>query len=775
MANGAVWGIDIGQCALKALQCRFQQDSGKILAEAFDYIEYPKTLSQPGSNPGELIGNALKQFLSRNSVAGDRVAISVGGHAGLVRFIRLPPVEAKKIPDIVRYEARQQIPFDLNDVIWDYQRMGGGSEEEGFALEAEIGLFAMKRDAVFRAIEPLQQAGIEVDVVQLMPLALYNFVLFDQMPALPPVDEYDLDEPPESVVIFSLGTDATDLVITNGYRVWQRSIPLGGSHFTKALTKDLKLTFAKAEHLKRNATAAADPKAVFQAMRPVFSELLTELQRSISYFCNLDRTAKIGRVIALGNAMKLPGLRRYLSQSLGYEIERLDSFAKLVGSAVISAPAFEGNLLSFGVCYGLALQALGKSGVHTNLLPKEITRTRLVKRKKPWAVVSLAALLSACAISFGLYSHALGTVNQPSWKDAEAKAKGVFGQATSYRDMESAAKNDRKIIDQAGQHLVQNVERRIEWLELLRGMAVCLPHDDLDKPRPAEIDKRHELHITDMACQEVKDASQWFGGVRDLYRQQEEVLAAYAAANVPRVAPAAAAKAGLPGAKASEALPFLAALGQTPPSPSAPSAVALPGPGAMAPPLQAPSPEPAGSGYIISLSGYHYHNVNPDDLQKMVTEKPLSGGDFVRKTLIKNLHEKKVMLPGGNGTKEEEVSMSELGISCPVMISATSPTAGLIHNPNVGIDDTNVTSPALGVMPAPGGGGGIALGNLGGIGGGSPPGPATATTNKAATSKDSIRVVRCDFIVHFFWKPTTPSQRRETKKTGEDKIPAPIL
>ena len=42
MANGAVWGIDVGQCALKALQCRFQPDSGKVLAEGFDYIEYPE-------------------------------------------------------------------------------------------------------------------------------------------------------------------------------------------------------------------------------------------------------------------------------------------------------------------------------------------------------------------------------------------------------------------------------------------------------------------------------------------------------------------------------------------------------------------------------------------------------------------------------------------------------------------------------------------------------------------------------------------------------------
>ncbi len=327
MATGAVWGIDVGQCALKALRCRADEDPKKVVADAFDYIEYPKILSQSGSEPVELIGDALKQFLSRNSVLGDRVAISVSGQAGLARFIKLPPVEAKKIPDIVRYEARQQIPFDLNDVIWDYQRIGVGAMEEGFALETEIGLFAMKRDAVFRALDPFLRLDIEVEFVQLSPLVFYNFLLFDQLGDLPPADEYDPENPPESVVIVAMGTDATDLVVTNGFRVWQRSIPLGGSHFTKALVRELKLTFAKAENLKRNATAAADPMAVFLAMKPVFSDLLTELQRSIGFFSNMERSARIGRVLALGNAMKLPGLRRYLAQNLGYEIEKPDSFA----------------------------------------------------------------------------------------------------------------------------------------------------------------------------------------------------------------------------------------------------------------------------------------------------------------------------------------------------------------------------------------------------------------------------------------------------------------
>ena len=395
--TNAVWGIDVGQCALKALRCRLGDEPGKLIAEAFDFIEYPKILSQPGSDPVQLIGDApevvpVAQLGGRRSRGHFRA-----GQSGLARFIKLPPVEAKKIPEIVRYEARQQIPFDLNDVIWDYQRMGGGSEEEGFALETEIGLFAMKREAVFRALEPFQKAGIELDLVQLTPLALYNFMLFDELPELPPPDEYDPENPPESVVVIALGTDSTDLVVTNGYRVWQRSVPLGGSHFTKALTKELKLTFAKAEHLKRNATTAQDPKAVFQAMRPVFSDLLTELQRSLGFFSNIDRAAKIGRVVALGNAFKLPGLRKYLSQSLGHEIHRIECFRGLTGADVVATPAFKDNVLSFGVCYGLVLQALGQGGLRTNLLPKEILKDRLIRQKKPWAVAAAGTLLLACA------------------------------------------------------------------------------------------------------------------------------------------------------------------------------------------------------------------------------------------------------------------------------------------------------------------------------------------------------------------------------------------
>src|SRR3990172_7881747 len=351
--SSVVWGIDVGQCALKALRCRpHEKDDNRIVVEAFDYIEYPKILTQPEANREELVREALEQFVSRNTLTGDRVAISVPGQSGLARFIKLPPVEAKKIPDIVKYEARQQIPFALDDVVWDYQPLVGRSEE-GYALETEVGIFAMKRDQVGRILEPLDQAGIAVDFIQLAPLALYNFVCFDRLGNLASLGPYDPENPPASIVLISLGTDTTDLVITNGFRGWQRNIPIGGNHFTKALTKELRLTFSKAEHLKRNARQAEDPKLVFQAMRLVFNDLVTEVQRSIGYFQGIDRKARIGGVVVLGNAVKLPGLQQYLGKNLGYEVNNFEAFAHLKGPSVLAAPAFKDNQLSFGVCYGL--------------------------------------------------------------------------------------------------------------------------------------------------------------------------------------------------------------------------------------------------------------------------------------------------------------------------------------------------------------------------------------------------------------------------------------
>ena len=278
-----VWGLEIGQSALKGLRCHM--DGDQLVADTFDFVEYPKILSQPEAEPEMLIADAMQQFLSRNDLRGARVGVSVPGQSGLAKFFKPPPVEVKKIADIVKYEAKQQIPFDLKDVIWDFQQMEGAQIEDGYALESEVGLFAMKREAVFRSLKPYRDKAIDLDLVQLAPMSIYNMIAHDRFAEKMANEPFDPDSPQKSIVVLSIGTDASDLIVTSGFRVWQRSIPIGGNHFTRQLTKDLKLTFAKAEHLKRNAMQADDPKLVFQAMRPVFNDMVTEVQRSLKRMC----------------------------------------------------------------------------------------------------------------------------------------------------------------------------------------------------------------------------------------------------------------------------------------------------------------------------------------------------------------------------------------------------------------------------------------------------------------------------------------------------------
>jgi type IV pilus assembly protein PilM len=490
----AVWAIDIGQSALKAIKLVPGETPEQAVAEAFDFIEYPKILSQPDADPDELVREALATFTDRNELKGCKVAIAVPGQSGLVKFIKLPPVEKKRIPDIVKFEAKQQIPFALDEVVWAYQQIGGDEEvdEEEFTM-AEVGLFAMKRDQINRAILPFAVAGIEVDVVQMSPIALYNYITFDQLKG---------SGSKESVVLLDIGADNTDLIITDGTRIWQRNVPIGGNHFTRALTKELKLTFAKAEHLKRNATKAPDPRSIFTAMRGVFNDFASEINRSIGFYSSINRTAKIRKVVGLGNGFKLPGLQKFLQQNLSHEVGKLESFDRMVGEEVKSAPQFQDNLASFAVAYGLGVQGLGRGGLSTNLLPPEIERVRLVRAKKPWALAASALIMLGLTFLFTLGDYRLlAGVTTPQFQAAVEQAKRVSKDGEALKAAFDKGKQEWDGKYAEGKALITDPSDRAMWPQFLKVLSAYFPDPvreyglDADAPENQDALEKLRVHI----------------------------------------------------------------------------------------------------------------------------------------------------------------------------------------------------------------------------------------------------------------------------------------
>lgn len=451
MAKNTCWGIDVGQCALKAVKLRLT--GGEVEAVSFDVIEHAKILSQPDADEQQLIRNALDKFLSRNDVKNDIVVVGVPGQASFSRFIKLPPVELRKVPEIVKYEARQQIPFNLDEVIWDYQTM---TMPSGGPAEIEVGIFAMKRDIVQDYVNDFTQVRITPDAVQMGPVSLYNYLQFDRQDGA------------GATLLVDVGAENTSLVIADGYRVWIRNFPLGGNSFTQALVKSFKLTFSKAENLKRHAAESKHAREVFQAMRPVFSDLLTEIQRSIGFYTSLHRESRIERVLAMGNTFRLAGLQKFLSQNLGVEVNPVARFNSLKGDQVTGAPVFKENTLSFGVAYGLALQGLGLGTINTSLLPPEILKEKAIRRKRPFVMAAAAAVV----VGFALLAHgamqrstamidvttsSLGSVDSPT-KD------GVLAKVDALRKENSEA---QRSFDEQRQKLVATQQNIDDYLALV--------------------------------------------------------------------------------------------------------------------------------------------------------------------------------------------------------------------------------------------------------------------------------------------------------------------
>lgn len=397
MAKAAktAWGIDVGNCTLTALKLGIGAEGAEVLD--FAVLEHEKILSQPelaAEERSKLITSALSKFLEEHDLADSAVVVSVPGQSSFARFIKLPPVESKEIPKIVRYEAIQQIPFDIEEVEWDWQTFQAAGSPE-----AEVGIFAIKRTLVREALGPFTQVGCPVGMVQMAPMALYNFLRYDQKRLRSATGN-------EAVIAIDIGAESTNLVIAEGPHIWQRSIPIGGNQFTAAVQKAFKLSFTKAEAIKRTANTSKYARQIFQAMRSVFADLAAEVQRSLGFYSSSNRDVQFREVLALGSAMKLPGLLKFLQQSLSLPVKRLSSFESLKLAPEVSMAQFTASLPNLALAYGLALQGIGLGTINSNLLPREIARQAQWKRKqRSFAAAAGIVLLAGILYSFQGYSQ----------------------------------------------------------------------------------------------------------------------------------------------------------------------------------------------------------------------------------------------------------------------------------------------------------------------------------------------------------------------------------
>jgi len=500
-ASDAIWAVDLGNCSLKALHLAAVGDTVQVIG--FDHIPHGKILSSSGvsaTEREELIAITLRQFVQRNEIEYDPLIISVPSQNSFARFVTLPPVEAKKIPEIVQFEAAQQIPFEMSEIQWDWQLM---TEED--SPEKRVGIFAIKNDVVNSALEHFEREELQVSYVQMAPMALYNYLLYDR-PDLVSSDK-------KATVIINIGADSTDLVVCTASGVWQRCIVMGGNAFTQAIAEAFKLNFEKAEKLKRTAPVSKYARQIFQAMRPVFTDLTGEIQRSLGFYTSSNPDVKLARVVGMGGATKLRGLLKYIQQTLQIPVEKPDVFKRLAIAPGLSSAKFHENVSDFGVVYGLGLQGLGLARIESNLLPGSVARSMAWAGKTKFFIGAAVLLLMISLMCLGRVGW--DQVSYARQESTRAKTNAIVAQARdATQGVDKMTQKQTAIQDQVRKQFEQFKYRDIVP-DLYRVIVSALPNaknnpdqrdlyaafaaGDMEKVMAMPRKDRKQLFITDVS------------------------------------------------------------------------------------------------------------------------------------------------------------------------------------------------------------------------------------------------------------------------------------
>ncbi len=453
MANVA-WGIDIGNRALKGV--KLQRTSEGVRIVDFAFIEHDTILSESGDNRQSLIQTSLAKFVGRHDTRKTPLCIGVSGQQSFARFVKLPPVEPKKIPEIVKFEAVQQIPFPLDEVEWSYQLFQKPDDPD-----IEVGIFAIRKELVNERVGSFLEVDLDVHAVQTTPLAVFNAMRYDGR----------LDK--GHSIIVDLGADSTDLVIADAESIWMRTLDIGGNNFTEALAKAFKIDFDKAEEMKRNAKTSKYAKQIYQAMRPVFGELVGEIQRSLGFFQSTHRDVQLRKVVALGGGFKLNGLSGYVQKNLQMAVEKPTKFAALPPEEPGAASALSEHVLSGAASYGLALQLLEEGKVTSSLLPMAIRKEKMWKDKTKWFGVAAGLVVGAAFVAFAGYLFNDMALSASSAD--EQKVNKLIADAQRLDQDWLAVTNDGSAELQQVRNVSSLVQDRSYWPMLLEEIDRVLP------------------------------------------------------------------------------------------------------------------------------------------------------------------------------------------------------------------------------------------------------------------------------------------------------------
>ncbi len=410
----------------------------------------------------------LREMMHELRIKNGAVNCALPAQSVFARFVKLPSLEHEKLEKIIAFEAQQNVPFPIDDVVWDYQVVGGGLDEE-----TQVILVAIKHDILDGVNGAVEETGLHTSTIDVAPMALYNAFRY----SYPTVNDCSL--------LVDIGARTTNVLFIEPRRIFSRSLPIGGSAITAAIAREFGESFEAAETRKKRdgfvglGGAYAEPSdhdiaRVSKLARSTMTRLHAELMRSISHYRSQQRGSRPDRIFLYGGTAGMPYMREFFHEKFQLPIEFFNPLRNVAVSEAASASGVAHSAHLVGELVGLALRSVTACPMELSLLPASVVRRQDLERRRPFFIAAAACVVLAL-LGWSFYYTRAAQVTRTTADAIQQKNASMRGAEAQLDKL----KKQITSLDNVATPLIGAVNDRDFWPQILDDLNARLPAADI--------------------------------------------------------------------------------------------------------------------------------------------------------------------------------------------------------------------------------------------------------------------------------------------------------
>lgn len=488
------------------INCGSSHVSASVVSKHGDQLKIEKSLSVPLEYDYQdeeawldAVAEGIREIVREGKLSGNANFI-IPGNQVLAKTIRVPSVDKVKRAQVLAFEAQQNLPYDLDEVVWDSQILS----DDG--IETEVLLGACKQEMINDFCEVIQRSGLVVDSINTSSVLSYSVL------------EYAEPNLEDDVLLINLGARSSTLLFKNDEGFFFRTINLGGNTLTQFISDTLGKDFAEADDIKHRFFAEEDSldeeSSAVRLMQTSVSNFTRrfaqEVNRSIVMYRRQKGGDAVKRIFITGKGSNSPLVREKLAESLDHEIELFDAL-----SGVELAPALDADrdTLNFELSevVGEAIKEfeLVENSGNLNLLPVAIRQELKFIRQKP--ILAVAAVLIAIfpwMLHLGLSKAKDLTV------DSSATLKQLARPFQSNKTVLAENKAKAEVLSQSISQVEGLVDTKTNWIQFFADLQASIFNakdvwiDDLTVIRPEPYEDEYADEYDDYGYSDSEDVDE---------------------------------------------------------------------------------------------------------------------------------------------------------------------------------------------------------------------------------------------------------------------------